>query len=252
MPPKQRKQYSDADLARAVERVVGGGERAVVVSPELNVPYRTLLKYAARRRRGESLVTKRRGPKPALSADGERQLLRWMRELQAAGLPVRRRELLLKANEVLRSLSGPDAEISSGWYTRFRSRHPEVSGPGEHMVVAEEGRIGGEEEEEEEEEEEKEEEEVVGVEEQGAEGGGWKTRQQLEKEGLLHTPVERAVFAVQESYAASWPPNDVVDAFELMLDSRKADLFSVMEPGELRDMWLKKQLRQVRRAAAKQ
>ncbi|KAJ8526171.1 hypothetical protein ON010_g15008 [Phytophthora cinnamomi] len=120
------------------------------------------------------------------------------------------------------------------------------------MVVAEEGRIGGEEEEEEEEEEEKEEEEVVGVEEQGAEGGGWKTRQQLEKEGLLHTPVERAVFAVQESYAASWPPNDVVDAFELMLDSRKADLFSVMEPGELRDMWLKKQLRQVRRAAAKQ
>lgn len=165
-----------------------------------------------------------------------------MRELQAAGLPVRRRELLVKANEVLRLQSGPDAAISSGWYTRFRSRHPEVSGPGEHMVVAEE-REGGE-------EEENEENDAVQRDRGSIED--WKTRHQLEEEGLLRTPVERAVFAVQESYAASWPLRDVVDAFDLMLDSRKADLFSVMEPGELRDMWLKKQLRQMHRAAGKQ
>ncbi|KAE8898687.1 hypothetical protein PF005_g3207 [Phytophthora fragariae] len=80
---------------------------------------------------------------------------------------------------------------------------------------------------------------------------GWKVREQLEKEGLLRTPVERAVFEVQESYAASWPARDVVDAFELMLDAGKADLFLVMEPGELRDLWLKKQLRQMHRAAGK-
>ncbi|KAE9017989.1 hypothetical protein PR002_g13227 [Phytophthora rubi] len=100
------------------------------------------------------------------------------------------------------------------------------------MVVAEEG------------EEREEQEERAGVED-------WKTREQLEKEGLLRTPVERAVFAVQESYAASWPPRDVVDAFELMLDAGKADLFLVMEPGELRDLWLKKQLRQMHRATGK-
>ncbi|KAL4174403.1 hypothetical protein KRP22_006341 [Phytophthora ramorum] len=222
-----RKQYSDAALVRAVERVVVNGERATLVGEEQHIPYRTLLMYVARRRRGEPIASKRRGPPPALTQAGEQQLLHWMHELQAAGLPVRRRELIVKANEVL-SLSGSGTQVSSGWYTRFRDRHPEISGPGTHMVIAEEA-------------EEKEEKEEVRVE--------GKTREQLEREGLLRTPVEKAVFSVQESYADSWPAQDVVDAFDLMLDAGKADMFLVMAPGDLRDMWIRKQLKQMQRAS---
>jgi hypothetical protein len=235
-PPK-RKQYSDAALAGAVERVVLGGERCTAVGRELHIPYRTLLKYVARRRRGDPSVAKRRGPPPALTQAGERQLLGWMRELQAAGLPVRRRELLVKANEVLKTLNGPEAEMSTGWYGRFRDRHPEISGPGAAMIIEDpEG-----------EEEVYEESALI----QEAGGGECKTREQLEKEQLLQTPVEKAVVTVQESYAQTWRAQDVVDAFDLMLDPTKAEMLLVMKPGDLRDMWLRKQLRTQRAAASR-
>ncbi|RLN86380.1 hypothetical protein BBJ28_00005017 [Nothophytophthora sp. Chile5] len=228
MAPLKRKQYGDAALTHAVERVVAGGERAAVVSREQRIPYRTLLMYVARRRRGEPTVPKRRGPPPALTAAGEQQLLRWMRDLQRSGLPVRRRELLVKANEVLRELSGPGAEVSTGWYGRFRDRHPEISGPGAELVIAEGPEAQG-----------------APTEPETSQEPVQKQPARKEKQRPPCTPVERAIAQVQESYAETWPAQDVVDAYDVMLDAGKARMFTVMAAGELRDLWLRKQLRQV-------
>jgi len=144
MASKKRRQYADRELARSVERVVVGGEKAAAVSREANIPYRTLAKYVRRARAGESITRRRTGPPPMLTADGERRLLVWMRALQQQGLPVRRRELMDKANGLLReNATAANEQLSAGWYKRFRQRHPEVTGSSTDLAVDSEPPVSG-------------------------------------------------------------------------------------------------------------
>lgn len=236
-PPKKRKQYGDHALARSVERVVTGGEKAALVSRETQIPYRTLAKYVRRVRSGQSISRQRTGPPPMLTSDGEAQLIEWMRALQRQGLPVRRRELMGKATELMRAVSGGE-QLSAGWYKRFRRRHPEVTGSSTDLTVTAAVSTP----------------ELADAIEKAAtqEDDGSTSPRDVspgssdasEPRGDMDdlSPSERAVLVLQAQYAPTMAAADVVDAFDVMLDPLKARVFLVMAAGEERDLWLRKQI----------
>lgn len=56
------------------------------------------------------------------------------------------------------------------------------------------------------------------------------------------TPSERAVQLLQRRYSGKLGDDDIVEAFDVMLDPMKARIFLVMTPGDQRDLWLCKQI----------
>ncbi|KAG3087401.1 hypothetical protein PI125_g18659 [Phytophthora idaei] len=124
-----RGRHSEEELTKALTRMREGDSYAHVArtSP---IPLRTLFAKAKAVRvseEGDSMVQvvvkpTRRGPKPAL--------VEWIAAMQRVGLPQGRAGILRKANELYRLL-GPyrtrgvgKSHLTSGWYYRFRDRHP--------------------------------------------------------------------------------------------------------------------------------
>ncbi|KAF0720539.1 Aste57867_258 [Aphanomyces stellatus] len=135
----RRGQYSDADLNHAVTRILEHKERGITVSQEAGIPYRTLMQRVRERKRGIVIEKKRRGSKPSLAFNYEQELLAWMMDMQTAGNPANRKEIIERANLLIKQLK-PDATLGEGWYRRFIHRHPslEVQTPGavlEHAAV---------------------------------------------------------------------------------------------------------------------
>lgn len=255
MASKKRRQYADRELVRSVERVVAGGEKAAAVSREANIPYRTLAKYVRRARAGESIARRRTGPPPMLTSEGERRLLEWMLALQHQGLPVRRRELMEKANELLRENAGATNEqLSAGWYKRFRQRHPEVTGSSAELVVKSDrsapvtgGSSGSS---------EANEERPTPTDAEAASCGEADVSSASKdpvpavapapRQVADLSPMERAVVLLQDQYAVKMDTGDVVEAFDVMLDPLKARVFLVMAAGDGRDVWLRNQIAKAR------
>ncbi|KAG3161178.1 hypothetical protein PC128_g20844 [Phytophthora cactorum] len=132
-----RGRYSEKELARTLTRVREGDSYAHVArtSP---IPLRTLFAKAKAARvseKGDSMVQlvvkpTRRGPKPVLPAFMETDLVDWIAAMQRVGLPQGSTGILRKAKE-LYQLLGPyrtrsvgKSHLTSGWYYRFRDRHP--------------------------------------------------------------------------------------------------------------------------------
>ncbi|KAG3046405.1 hypothetical protein PC121_g20696 [Phytophthora cactorum] len=102
-----RGRYSEEELAKALTRVRKGDSYAHVArtSP---IPLRTLFAKAKAARaleEGDSMVQvvvkpTRRGPKPALPAFMEADLVEWIASMQRVGLPQGRAGILSKANEL--------------------------------------------------------------------------------------------------------------------------------------------------------
>lgn len=63
------------------------------------------------------------------------------------------------------------------------------------------------------------------------------------------TPSERAVQLLQRRYSGKLTDEDVVEAFDVMLDPMKARIFLIMTPGEQRDLWLLRQIEKRRGSA---
>jgi hypothetical protein len=257
MASKKRRQYADRELARSVERVVVGGEKAAAVSREANIPYRTLAKYVRRARAGESITRRRTGPPPMLTADGERRLLVWMRALQQQGLPVRRRELMDKANGLLReNATAANEQLSAGWYKRFRQRHPEVTGSSTDLAVDSEPPVSGTAASSVTSEAVDSDQPVTRLDGETASSGDADVSSASkdpvaavvlsprQMENL--SPTERAVLVLQDQYAAKMSARDVVEAFDVMLDPLKARVFLVMSAGVGRDLWLRNQVAKAR------
>ncbi|KAG7381528.1 hypothetical protein PHYPSEUDO_005946 [Phytophthora pseudosyringae] len=156
--------------------------------------------------------------------------------MQRAGLCVRRRDVLNKANE----LKGSEAaECSTQWFQRFRERHPEVSGSGTNLVLSETTTQL-----------------VLGVqdsdesvaEDPSAESGGQQEEAEEKVDQVQLTPSQRAVQVLQTCYVQQLDAEEMVDAFDLMADPVLARVFLVIAPGQLREMWLKQRIQKVRGA----
>lgn len=219
-------------------------------------------------------------PPTELPKEAEADLLAWMARLQRAHICVRRRDVLDKANGILAALGGAP-ELGAVWFTRFRERHSEVTGHGTNLVVAEEAMAGIEAAREkvtdgeaaapwaaildptpvnnpkhQEETMETSEDTVVGSAPSDSSGASAEAAepsppQAAEDDDTLEmTPSERAVALLQECYSEKLAPVDLAEAFDVALDPRKAKLLLVLRPGELRDLWIARQIEKRRRAEA--
>ncbi|RHY11355.1 hypothetical protein DYB37_002835 [Aphanomyces astaci] len=121
----RRGQYTEAELVQAVSRVADDKERGINVSQTSGIPYRTLMQRVRERKRGILPEKKRRGSKPSLTLKYEHDLLAWMLGMQTAGNPVGRKEIIERANDLIKQLK-PDATLGEGWYRRFINRHPSL------------------------------------------------------------------------------------------------------------------------------
>ncbi|KAG6587025.1 uncharacterized protein IUM83_02774 [Phytophthora cinnamomi] len=93
---KKRGDYTKSKLNSAVERVVAG-EKAKTVSMSTKIPFRTLIKWVGKRKKGESMESQRRGPQPRLTAEAEQNLCEWIMGRQLIGKPAKRGEIIVKA-----------------------------------------------------------------------------------------------------------------------------------------------------------
>ncbi|EGZ18658.1 hypothetical protein PHYSODRAFT_315288 [Phytophthora sojae] len=258
MAPK-RKRHDEELLAQCVARVLAG-ETATAVSRDTDIPYTTLMNRVHWKKTGYEPAAKRRqqvqmaallapagegSPSDAASvaasasasasasatrqaapplAEVDEEILLVMARMQRAGVKVRRRDVLNKANE----MKEPEAaECGIQWFQRFRDRHAEVSGPGTSLVLAESTV-----------------EQLLGSLEEEVETVGGREEQKKQKEQL--TPSQRAVQELQSCYAEQLDAEDMVDAFDIMADPVMARVFLVIAPGQLRDLWLKRRIEKVR------
>jgi hypothetical protein len=295
----KRKRHDEALLARCVARVLAG-DRPAGVAEEAGIPYSTLMTRVAWKKRGQEPVTpatrKKKRPKQAAGKDeaasvtadtesgengdpptqlppqAERDLLLWMVRLQRARICVRRRDVLNKANAILTLLGGV-SELGAVWFTRFRERHPEVTGHGTNLVVKDEAvtemdasrdKTGAA---------------VspwtsilvptpesnltqhastVTSEDAAADAGSSASNSEgvvgapaaalRDADELDMTPSERAVALLQESYSEKLAPEDLAEAFDVALDPPRAKLLLILRPGELRDLWITQQIEKRRQS----
>lgn len=275
----KRKRHDEGLLARSVARVLGG-ERPAAVAEQAGIPYSTLMTRVTWKKRGQEPVTsatrkKRRKattraaleaeqqaaePPTELPAAAEADILAWMVRLQRAAICVRRRDVLALANRVLVLLGG-EPELGAVWFTRFRERHPEITGHGTNLVVDDEaaatvtaefearrqqpaaiwaaivdpplpsaGRP------------------VLSEDVSGLEPMAVVSMRPAADEDEAVTPSERAVALLQTEYVASLSSEDLAEAFDVVLDPIKARVLLVLERGALRDQWVAQQVRKKRRA----
>ncbi|KAG6612314.1 uncharacterized protein IUM83_10538 [Phytophthora cinnamomi] len=247
--PAKRKRHDEELLAQCVARVLAG-ETATAVSKETDIPYTTLLNRVNWKKTGYEPASKRRQQQqqqqgqtvtPADGSDAtsatyatasrqaaqsmaevdEAEILLVMARMQRAGVRVRRRDVLTKANE-MKGLEG--AECGIQWFQRFRERHPEVSGAGINLELDESTVL-----------------QLLGPLDDSVEN----SEQDEKEEQVVLTPSQRAVQELQSCYAGQLHADDMVDAFDIMADPVVARVFLVIAPGHLRDLWLKSRIEKI-------
>ncbi|RHY12103.1 hypothetical protein DYB25_003636 [Aphanomyces astaci] len=128
MPTPQRmglsRQYSKEKLLEASADVISGTLLSKQASVKYAIPQRTIQKYVAILRLGQSAPERQRpGPKPVMPAALEKDLVDWIAGMQSCGHPVQRQTITLRAARICRAFD-QTMTLSSGWYQRFLARHP--------------------------------------------------------------------------------------------------------------------------------
>ncbi|KAJ0391118.1 hypothetical protein ATCC90586_011059 [Pythium insidiosum] len=130
---KPRGRYTQQELRDALKRVRRGETHALVAATS-PVSLRALFKKEKQLRETGALETKRRGTKPAIPDSIEQDIVEWIAAMQRAGLPPTRQEIIRRANEIKRRIEAKTTRssdsakpLTSGWFKRFRGRHPELA-----------------------------------------------------------------------------------------------------------------------------
>ncbi|OWZ05460.1 DNA binding protein [Phytophthora megakarya] len=112
----------------AVEMFMSGTSMNEVAQKFPLLHQRTIRRRVLRVQRGE--VDKRRGPRPLLEGEPEQKLVTWILDMQSKGSKVTKKDILARANEQYRALTGETGEnkLKEGWLRRFKERHPVLSG----------------------------------------------------------------------------------------------------------------------------
>ncbi|GMF45347.1 unnamed protein product [Phytophthora fragariaefolia] len=126
-PIKTRK-YNRKHMEAAVDMLLAGSPMSDVAQRFPLLHQRTIRRRVLRVQRGE--VDRRRGPRPLLEGGPEQDLVAWILDLQSRGTRVTKKDILARANEQYRALTGETAEdrLKEGWLRRFKERHPVLSG----------------------------------------------------------------------------------------------------------------------------
>ncbi|POM72527.1 Hypothetical protein PHPALM_10742, partial [Phytophthora palmivora] len=126
-PIKTRK-YNRKHMEAAVEMYLAGRSMSDVTQRFPLLHQRTIRRRVLRVQRGE--VDKRRGPRPLLEGEPEQELVAWILDMQNRGTKVTKNDILARANEQYRVLTGEKGEnrLKDGWLRRFKERHPVLSG----------------------------------------------------------------------------------------------------------------------------
>ncbi|KAG6951906.1 hypothetical protein JG688_00013528 [Phytophthora aleatoria] len=123
---KTRK-YNRKHMEAAVEMYLAGRPMSEVTQRFPLLHQRTIRRRVLRVQRGE--VDKRRGPRPLLEGGPEQNLVAWILDMQSRGTKVTKNDILARANEHYRALTGNTGErLKDGWLRRFKERHPVLSG----------------------------------------------------------------------------------------------------------------------------
>ncbi|KAG6616297.1 uncharacterized protein IUM83_03606 [Phytophthora cinnamomi] len=126
-PTKTRK-YNRKHMEAAVEMYLAGRPMSDVTQRFPLLHQRTIRRRVLRVQRGE--VDRRRGPRPLLEGEPEQELVAWILDMQSRGTRVTKKDILARANEQYRALTGETTEdkLKEGWLRRFKERHPVLSG----------------------------------------------------------------------------------------------------------------------------
>ncbi|KAE9303561.1 hypothetical protein PF008_g22196 [Phytophthora fragariae] len=126
-PTKTRK-YNRKHMEAAVGMYLAGRSMGDVTQRFPLLHQRTIRRRVLRVQRGE--VDRRRGPRPLLEGEPEQELVAWILDMQSRGTRVTKKDILARANEQYRELTGETAEdrLKEGWLRRFKERHPVLSG----------------------------------------------------------------------------------------------------------------------------
>ena len=120
-----RRLYTKEDLDSAVELYTLGRKLKDVCAMFPNIPRRTISERAKKAKDGTQI--KKPGPKPILTKEMEEDLQSWVISMQSNGVPVSRDIILVKGNEIYRTMYGNTRSIGflgRGWLDRFMERHP--------------------------------------------------------------------------------------------------------------------------------
>ncbi|RHY77439.1 hypothetical protein DYB38_007342 [Aphanomyces astaci] len=85
------------------------------------------MKAVRARKAGVMTLRQRPGPKTVLPKTCEEDLVAWIGAMQQDGHPPDRQAVLVKATQLLRKVDPAQAALTSGWYKRFRQRHPKLT-----------------------------------------------------------------------------------------------------------------------------
>ncbi|KAF0711074.1 hypothetical protein AaE_012276 [Aphanomyces astaci] len=123
---RPRGRYKSKELDAAIQRVLDG-TKGKVVAQDTRIPYNTLMKAVRARKAGVMTLRQRPGPKTVLPKTCEEDLVAWIGAMQQDGHPPDRQAVLVKATQLLRKVDPSQAALTSGWYKRFRQRHPKLT-----------------------------------------------------------------------------------------------------------------------------
>ncbi|RHY83795.1 hypothetical protein DYB35_013677 [Aphanomyces astaci] len=98
---RPRLRYTPEELADDVQKVLGG-TNGKHVSLYMKIPYNTLMRIVRQIKVGTNKAPQRRGLKPVLPAECERDLVQWIVAMQQEGHPPDRHDILVKANKLAR------------------------------------------------------------------------------------------------------------------------------------------------------
>ncbi|CAK5115142.1 unnamed protein product, partial [Aphanomyces euteiches] len=107
----------------AVDQVMQGS-LCTEVSHATSVPYSTLTAHV--RAKTKAYTIRGMGRPPHLSLDCEKDIVDWVIAMQMEGLPIKRKDIMVKASQVAFKIH-PQMTIEYGWYKGFRRRHPILS-----------------------------------------------------------------------------------------------------------------------------
>ena len=119
--PMLYKQWTPGRMNSALKAVVEEHESVRAAAQKFNVPKSTL----GDRVSGRVLPGATSGPNTYLSIDEEKELVRFLCRSSAIGHGRTRQEVIAIVERVLAS-RGSTKKVSSGWWTSFVSRHPEI------------------------------------------------------------------------------------------------------------------------------
>ncbi|OQR96207.1 hypothetical protein ACHHYP_16594 [Achlya hypogyna] len=124
----RKKRYDPKDLVKAVDMYLSGKRMKLVRQVFPNIPDRTIFDRA--RKVVHDIPLLRPGPKPALTVPIEEDLEAWIVAMQCKALGVSRARLLIKANELYRTVrptTRATTNLGRGWIYRFFKRFPHLT-----------------------------------------------------------------------------------------------------------------------------